>query len=482
MLENENSHAKSKDGATSEHHYRGPWGYIIRGMWRSPLGLMGVAITTVSISLMLVGLIIDQLGLVNNPYASIVTYTLLPAGMVIGLAMIPLAAYLRRRQWTKYGIAREHLSINLSDHKHRKFVIGFIALTVINVSILAVIGYEGYHFTDSPYFCGMICHKVMAPEYTAYQRSPHARVACVECHIGPGASWFVRAKLSGLRQVFAVLAGTFHKPVPAPVEHLRPARDTCEQCHWPEKFHGKRVKNFTHFSNIDQVKPQVNEIALHIGGRNPRTGLFEGIHWHVSHNVEVSYIAADEKRTRIAKVKVKRPDGTVEEFSKKGLEAPAGKEGSWRVMDCIDCHNRPTHVYDLPEERVDFGLLSKRINPEIPGIREDSLIAITRRYNSQEEAKVEMVSHLLKLQALRGQDQAKKYEGDIRLAGEYLLDVWLANVWPEMEIQWGTYRSHLGHQYADEGYGCFRCHDEEHETKDGKTIPQDCSQCHDEPA
>ncbi|MEW6220527.1 MAG: NapC/NirT family cytochrome c [Thermodesulfobacteriota bacterium] len=482
MAENENGPSRPLAPATEPHHYRGPWGHIIRGMWRTPLGLMGVAITTVSASLMLVGLVIDQLGLVDNPYAAIATYMILPAGMVLGLTIIPLAAYLRRRQWHKYGIAKDHLAINLSDHRHRKFLIGFIALTVINVSILAIIGYEGYHFTDSPYFCGVVCHQVMEPEYAAYQRSPHTRVACVECHIGPGADWFVRAKISGLRQVLAVMADSFSRPVPAPVAHLRPARDTCEQCHWPEKFHGKKVKIFTHFTNRNQVEPEVNEIALHIGGRNPRTDAFEGIHWHVSRNVEVSYLPADEKRSQIARVRVKRPDGSSQEYVKGDIRVPAGQEQGWRVMDCIDCHNRPTHVYQMPEERVDFGLLSKRINPEIPGIREDSLIAINRRYDTREEALAHMTEHLLKLQALRGEEQVRRYEPDIRQAGEYLLEAYLANVWPEMKVEWGTYKGHLGHQYADEGYGCFRCHDEEHSSSDGQSISQDCSLCHDEPA
>lgn len=478
----EKNNPQPSETPEKEHHDRNPWEHVIRGMWRSPLGLMGVTITTVSITLMLVGLVADILGLFDNPYASIFTYLVLPLGMIIGLVLIPIAGYLRRRQWHMHKISKEHLQINLSDHKHRRFVVCFIALTVINVSILAVIAYEGYHFTDSPFFCGVICHQVMEPEYTAYQRSPHAKVPCVDCHIGSGADWYVRAKISGLRQVAAVITDSYSHPIPAPVEELRPARDTCEECHWPDKFHGKKVKIFTHFSNEDQINPEVNEIALHIGGRNPKSNAFEGIHWHVSKDNEVKYLAADEKRTRIAKIRVKRPDGSHDEFVKGDVEAHEGEEQEWRVMDCIDCHNRPTHVYDMPEERVDFGLLSKRINPEIPGIREDSLTAVTTPYKSREAAQEKMIGHLLELQSKRDEKAAKQYEADIRKAGEYLLEIYLANVWPEMNVGWGTYMGHLGHQYEDEGYGCFRCHDEEHENKNGDTVSQDCSLCHDEPA
>jgi len=466
----------------AEKTYRGPWGYIIRGMWRTPLGMFGVTLTTISITLMIVGVLVEQLGIIHNPYVGIITYMILPGGMIAGLLIIPFAAYLRRRQYHKYGIVREHLQINFSDTRHRTFVIGFLVLTVVNICILVIVGYEGYHFTDSPYFCGKVCHQVMEPEYTAYQRSPHVKVACVECHIGSGADWFVRAKLSGLRQVLAVVADTYSRPIPAPVEHLRPARDTCEHCHWPQKFHGKKVKIFNHFTNDNQTDPEVTEISLHIGGRNPTTGVFEGIHWHVSDNNTVSYLAADKKRTQIARVRVTREDGTEEEFVKKDIEIPEGEEPEWRTMDCIDCHNRPTHVYDMPEDRVDFGLLSGRINNKIEGIREDSLNVLKKEYATRDEAKETMAEQLLSLQTLRNPEQARQDEEDIRKAAEYLVESYLNNVWPQMNVGWGTYQGHLGHQQFDySGFGCFRCHDEEHESANGNVISQDCSTCHDEP-
>ena len=468
---------------------RGPWSYIIRGMWRSPLGLMGVTLTTVSITLMVVGLVFDIFGLVENPYANIFTYMILPGAMLTGLLLIPVAGFLRRRQWHKFGIPREHLHINLSDHKHRKFLIVFIVLTVINVSVLGLIGYEGYHFTDSPYFCGVVCHQVMAPEYTVWQRSPHAGVACVECHIGPGAQWFVRAKISGLRQVAAVLTDSYSKPIPAPVDHLRPARDTCESCHWPDKFSGKRVKSMKHFTDDDQINPQVTDIALHIGGRNPVTGVFEGIHWHVSQDVKVEYFYTDQKRSNITKVRIQRPDGSRDEFDKSDAAEKGGETGEWRTMDCIDCHNRPTHIYDMPEDVVDFGLLSKKINGEIPGIRADSLTAIQGKYASRDEAKAKIGTTLMDLQFKRNGNAMQKYRGDIEKAGLYLVDGYLANCWPNMNVQWGTYQSHLGHRSPDYGgyslanqnFGCFRCHDDEHQDTSGKTIPQNCDLCHDEP-
>ncbi|MGW8286833.1 MAG: cytochrome c3 family protein [Desulfobulbales bacterium] len=480
MAENETNQTSAGD---SPKKYRGPWGHIIRGMWRTPLGMFGVVITTISITLMIIGMIVEGLGVVHNAYVGIITYMVLPGGMIMGLIIIPIAAFLRRRQYHKYGIVKEHLQINLSDHKHRTFIIGFIILTIVNITVLVLVGYEGYHFTDSPYFCGMVCHKVMAPEYTAYQRSPHVKVACVECHIGPGAEWFVQAKISGLRQVLAVIADSYSRPIPAPVEHLRPARDTCEQCHWPDKFHGKKVKIFTHFTNDDQVNPEVNNIALHIGGHNPQNGEFEGIHWHVSKDVQVRYQALDRKRTQIAKVQVTHADGSQEEFVKEDLEAPAdAAEGEWRTMDCIDCHNRPTHIYDWPEDVVDFGLVSKQLDPTIKGIREDSLIALQREYPSRAEAQERMPEHLIALQKLRDEKLAEKNIEVLRVAGAYLVKSYLNNVWPDMNVTWGTYPGHLGHRHFDDtGFGCWRCHDDEHVSESGNYIKQDCDLCHDEP-
>ncbi|MBC8208703.1 MAG: NapC/NirT family cytochrome c [Desulfobulbaceae bacterium] len=457
----------------------GAWRTLLSCTWKTPLGLMGISITTISITLLIIGTFAHMVGLIHNHYAAIFTFMVLPAGMLIGLLIIPLACFMRRKGWFGKTLTAEQLTINLSDSKHRKTIILFLVLTVINITLLGVVSYEGYHFTDSPYFCGVVCHEVMDPEYTAYQRSPHAKVSCVECHIGPGANWYVQAKLSGLRQVKAVFDGDFSRPIPAPVEHLRPARDTCEQCHWPEKFHGKKVKSYVSFSNRNQTEPYVQDIALHIGGRNPVTDSFEGIHWHVSNDIKVEYQPLDKKRTQIGKIKVTKSSGVTEEYTIDGAEESTQE---WRTMDCIDCHNRPTHVYDDLEERVDFGLLSKKINPEIDGIREDSITVLKKEYTTRNDASEQIVETLLALQAKRhGNDFVAENEESLIASGSFLLETYLNNVWPAMSVTWGTYREHLGHRYADEGFGCFRCHDEEHSTEFGKVISQDCAMCHDEP-
>lgn len=469
--------------ATADGKEMGAWQKLLGCTWKTPLGFLGVVLTTVSITLIVLGLIGHLSGLIANHYFAIFTFLFLPAMMMFGLFLIPLACYFRRKKWFKDSLLNaENLKIDLADRHHRKGIVLFLILSVINLTILVLVAYEGYHFTDSSYFCGVVCHEVMDPEYTAYQRSPHAKVACVSCHIGPGASWYVQAKLSGLRQVKAVIDGNFSRPIPAPVEHLRPARDTCETCHWPEKFHGKKIKEFISFSNNNQTEPSIQEVALRIGGRNPVTNDFEGIHWHVSRDIKIEYQALDKKRTQIGKVKVTRPGGITEEYTVNEEPAEGEAPQEWRTMDCIDCHNRPTHVYDDLEQVVDFGLSSKKLNPEIAGIREDSLAVLQIEYASRDEATEKIVGDLLERMAKRhGNDFVTKNEREIAGSGSYLLEAYLNNIWPAMKVTWGTYRQHLGHQNADEGYGCFRCHDDEHKTKFGKIIRQDCNMCHDEP-
>lgn len=450
--------------------------------WKTPLGLFGVGLTTICFTLLILGLFAHMTGLIENHYAAIVTFLVFPAGVIFGLIFIPVSVLVRRKRWFKNSLSRANLVIDFSRKIHRRAVILFLVLSVINLTVFALVVYEAYHFTESDFFCGAICHSVMAPEYTAYQRSPHAKVGCVQCHIGSGAEWYVKAKLSGLRQVKAVIEGSYSRPIPAPVEHLRPARDTCEACHWPEKFHGKKVKQFVSYSNDNQEEPVIDEIALHIGGRNPYTDTFEGIHWHVSKDVKVEYYSLNEKRTAIGKVRVSKPNGLTEEYDIAGSEEKAEEGAHWRTMDCIDCHNRPTHVYEDLTVKIDEGLFSKKIDPKIPGLREDAFTVMQMEYSSRQEAEEQLIEKLMSLQATRnGTDFVAENEKAIIASGNYLLAAYLGNVWPEMKVGWGTYKGHNSHKYEDEGYGCFRCHDESHETEFGKTISQDCSLCHDEP-
>ncbi|GAB4297782.1 MAG: NapC/NirT family cytochrome c [Myxococcota bacterium] len=452
---------------------------LFRALFSSKISLMGVAIAVVSGVLILIGSGLSILGFETTHYQNLVAFAFFPALLVFGLLLVPIGILYVRRKEAREAKEIKPLVIDFSQPAHRSGFIFFIIATLINSVILSLALYEGYHYTESNKFCGTLCHTVMEPEYTAYLRSPHARVSCTECHIGSGASWFVKSKLSGLRQVVAVMTGSYSTPIPSPVEDLRPARETCERCHWPEVFHGKQLKVFKRLASEDATpeNPTVTAVMLNIGGLHSKSGEYEGIHWHVSVDNKVEYLASDKKRMQIKKVRVTHKKGNevrVIEYEKEDLPSPP-PDAKWRTMDCVDCHNRPTHIYDVPEHAVDSAIIAGKIPFELPDIRRIGLSAIKGNYESREKAKKEIYASLVKHYSETQNELVKEKGEEIKKAADALFDIYSKNVFPKMKITFGSYPSHLGHK---EGIGCFRCHDEEHQSKEGESISQDCDQCH----
>jgi len=324
-------------------------------------------------------------------------------------------------------------------------------------------------FMDSTEFCGAVCHTVMQPEYTAYQRSPHARVQCVECHIGPGADWFVKSKLSGAWQVVAVALDLYPRPIATPLHDLRPARETCEQCHWPSKFVGDRliIKNLY---KDDEANTELKTVLLmKVGGLQGSRS--RGIHWHVDPKIKVRYLA-DPTRETIYDVELTTADGSQKLF--KGREQPV--EGAvWRTMDCIDCHNRPTHVYLQPPEAVDRVIEDGRIDRTLPYIKREAVKALQVRYESHEQARAGISAAIEAFYRDNYPEVSKSQADAIAAAGRAIGDAYATNVFPQMNVFWGTYPNHLGHV---DRKGCMRCHDNRHRTAERESIPKDCDICH----
>jgi len=356
-----------------------------------------------------------------------------------------------------------------------------------------VAAFKGVTYMESTEFCGQLCHSVMKPEYTAYKRSPHAHVACVDCHIGEGADWFVRSKLSGLRQVWATFTGNFSRPIPTPIHHLRPARETCQHCHWPAQLHGSRLRVHHSYKNDLKNSQVTSVVRLNVGGINRRTGRYEGIHWHVAPDVRIEYEAMDGKRKVIGKVtKTEKGKTTVYLPSKR-----TGQVAERRVMDCVDCHNRPTHIYDgSPEGAVDRSLSLGKLDPALPFLRRQA-VALLRKNVVPEQAAGRFSRELRKYYGEHYPEVARARKQSIDKAGLELGWIYRRNIYPELKIGWNTYPSHLGHRQTT--VGCFRCHDDEHvaqraqrrsparersgarNTSQGaskETIPQDCDLCH----
>jgi nitrate/TMAO reductase-like tetraheme cytochrome c subunit len=366
---------------------------------------------------------------------------------------------------------------NLNNDRVRRNFLVFLTLSAVNLVILVVATYKGVEVMDSTQFCGAACHSVMQPEYTTYQRSPHARVKCVECHIGTGANWFVKSKLSGSWQVVSVAFNLYPRPIPAPVHNLRPARETCEQCHWPNKFVGDRFKVNTHFSEDETNTETKTVLVVKVGGH--QAGRSQGIHWHVDPDHVVRY-RSDERRQTIYEVETEAKDGTRRRFVGPAAGSPeAAAATEWRTMDCVDCHNRPTHIYRDPARELDAALLDRRIDPALPFVRREGLKALQVDYPSHEAAREGIAKAVAAFYEQSYPRLAADRKDAVAAAGRALGDIWCWNVFPTMKIGWGTYQNHIGHPPDLSGdVGCFRCHDEQHKDVQGKTISQDCTTCH----
>lgn len=415
----------------------------------------------------------------DNPYMGILTYMIAPAFLLTGLALITFGVVWERRRRRRLapGEVPRHPRIDFNIPRHRNAFLVTSTVTIIFLLFTALGSYRTYHFTESVQFCGTTCHHLMKPEYTAYQNSPHARVACVQCHIGPGADWFVRAKLSGTYQVYATLANKYPRPIPTPVKNLRPAQQTCEQCHWPKKFFGNAERVNYHFMADETNSLWTIRLLMKIGGGDPEHGPVGGIHWHMNIGNKVEYIATDEARQTIPWVRVSDREGkvTIFESSDSPLAPEQVAAASPRTMDCIDCHNRPSHVYNAPDRAVNIALSTGRINPAIPFIKQQAVEALVKDYETTPAAMRGIEAQITAYYRDQQAEYVQQHADQLQQAISEVHKIYCQNFFPEMKVNWRKYPNNIGHTIFP---GCYRCHDGKHASADGKTISHDCNSCH----
>ena len=451
---------------------------FINSIARSKVSLMGAVLTTVTFPILLVAAVLDIMHIIENPYFGFIIYMVLGPLFMVSLILVFLGLFFfKGKEETgifTYDYLKELFSAPNRFARVRKLLFLVAGLTLLNLFILGLISYTGYHYTESIGFCGQLCHTVMAPEFTTYKNSPHSRVRCVECHIGQGAQWFVKSKISGVRQIFAVAFNTYSRPIQTPVHGLRPARETCEQCHRPELFHGDKLYIRDKFLADEKNTHLQTVLLLKVGSGGYRGSNANGIHWHVAPENKITYTHTDREREKISKVSLSKPDGTEVIFTNEA-EAATGSVGKVRIMDCIDCHNRPTHIYLSPDEALDQKLAHGDIPVALPYIKKFAMELITRTFASQEEAKNIIATEI---RARYRRDYPRLVNDNMPLLGQAITGIQAAyteNVFPEMKIEWNTYRNFLGHKNDS---GCFRCHDDGHNTKAGETISMNCDTCH----
>jgi hypothetical protein len=438
------------------------------------ISLIGTLMMVVSLLFILALLVMQAMGFQGGAYLGIVTFVVLPMMFLAGIFTVPVGLWLKKRRDAKAAAEGKpvgHLPvIDLNRESTRGVLLGFIALAVPVIALAAGLTFKAVHYMDSTEFCGMACHQVMEPEHTAFQRSPHVSVGCAGCHIGPGAQWFVKAKISGSWQLIAVALDLYPRPIPTPVHSLRPANGTCEQCHWPTKFIGERLKVRTHYAEDEANTEMKTALMVKVGGK--QAGQSQGIHWHVDPNHQVRY-RADPTREIMYEVELTDlAEGGTKKLFKGAEPAPEGTE--WRTMDCVDCHNRASHIYRSPEFEVDLALEEGRIDRSLPYIRREGLRIITEKeYASHAEARDGIAAAVKAFYVQNYPDLAGTPA--VEQAGKALGDAYAWNNFPHMKVKWNTYPNHIGHQ---ESPGCFRCHDNKHKTDDGAKIGKKCSTCH----
>ncbi len=360
--------------------------------------------------------------------------------------------------------------------RHREKLLFLLFAGAISIMLLVLGGYQLVEFTDTTAFCGRLCHDVMYPEYTVYEASPHSRVSCAQCHVGSGAGYLVKSKLSGVPQIVIALTGSYERPIPTPVRNLRPARETCEQCHRPERFAGDLVRTHTSYDTDEQNTMKVDTRVLRVGGGELASA--RDIHWHIA--AEVWYLPLDEARQDIVWVGVKDRDGGLTEYVTQNGAADLSLERieeEKRLMDCMDCHNRATHIFRSPEELIDTALTQGTIDSNLPFIKSKGLDALdpANASLSQANAKLEAIREFYR------NSYPQVYEekgGVINEAIAELREVARLTTFPEMNVNWETYINNASHQ---ESPGCFRCHGklkEKTEATEGKVIDADCNSCH----
>jgi hypothetical protein len=443
--------------------------HYFAAMTRNTTSLVGTALVAGSLTLILSLVAMQVFGLRGGAYLGIITFVLLPMVLAVGLVLIFVGIRRRRKADASEAEAEHFPVIDLNNDRTRKGLIGLLGVAAVSTVVLAVATFKGVEVMDSTPFCGTVCHTVMQPEYTAHQRSPHARVACADCHIGPGADWFVKSKISGSWQLIAVTFNLYPTPIETPVHDLRPARETCEQCHWPTKFAGDKLRVRVHYADDEKNTELHNVLLVKVGGEHGRTS--KGIHWHVDPGVTIRYLS-DMERETIYDVEMTSKDGTKKVFKAKE-EAP--KDAQWRAMDCVDCHNRPTHIYRLPANEIDAALDAGTIEKTLPYIKREGLRAVQVEYPSHEAARDGIAKDIAQFYSKNYPEVVKTQPEAIAQAGKALGDIYAWNVFPAMKVTWGTYPNHLGHK---ETAGCFRCHDKKHKTADGDKISKDCDTCH----
>lgn len=457
----------------------------------NPITMLGGFLALVAFGGLVFFLGIQALQVEPSPYIGMVVYVGLPVVLVIGLLLVPAGMLWEARRRSRAAQRGQGvppaLQIDFGNPRHLVGVMVFATLTVLILGVLGATGFGAVEFMESPTFCGTTCHTVMEPQYEPYKRSAHAEVNCTACHIGPGASWYVQSKLSGVKQLYAVLLDTYPRPIPAPIEHLRPARDTCEGCHWREKAYGMFLRVYRTYLPDESNTQHMRALAFRVGTGGAQLEEAGGVHWHTA--ARLWYRTVDRERQEIATVRMEK-DGGVEQWVNPDVEPGTALEPE-RLMDCIDCHNRAAHKIPAPDQLVDEALTAGLLDAQLPYVKREAL-RLLGQDGSQPTAE-ELVARwrsdgwfeqLAEFYEKNYPSIAESRADSIQKAIEQLKSISEQVAYPEMLTTWLTYADNRGYPGLEGvNRGCFRCHTTLIRVDDGERLPggvggSGCLACH----
>jgi len=447
-------------------------------LFRNYISLIGAAVALACLASILLLFLVDITGRRSSPYIGIFAWVIIPSILVCSIIAMGIGIVReRRRQSVSADGTMTYPSIDLNDPRRRKFFLIFLGVTFLFVSISAFGSYQAYEHTESVSFCGQTCHTVMKPEFVAFQNSPHASLSCVDCHVGEGARWYVKSKLNGVHQLYAVTFNTYDRPIKTPVANMRPANDTCAHCHWTQKYLGTKLKAFDRYAYDQNNTRRQIRMLINVGGGDPATGPVSGIHWHMNLANEITFISSDAQRQTIPWVQSKDSSGKVTVYA--AGNSPLTQEqiasAAKRRMDCIDCHNRPAHIYNPPDVALDSAFAANRLDVTLPYLKRQAVEALSKPYTTNDEAVKTIASTLGDFYRTNYAQVYSEKRASVDGAIAEVQRIYQRNFFPEMKTDWQAHPNNIGHVRSS---GCFRCHDGEHKSADGKVIRDDCSICH----
>ncbi|HSV63963.1 MAG TPA: NapC/NirT family cytochrome c [Chthoniobacterales bacterium] len=434
--------------------------------WISWIGLL-IAASAVFAFLFLFA--IDLFATHSSAYVGILAYLVAPLFFLFGFVLAIIGAFLARRRESRALQRHEPLkiSIDLSRRRDRRLLVIFAASATAFLFVTALGSYETYHYTESVEFCGQRCHVPMKPEFVTSQHGIHANVECVDCHVGPGAAAFFRTKLNGVKQLYHAIRDDYPRPIYVSEANPRPPQAICEQCHWPQRYVGNIVRSYEHYLSDEHNTPFAVRLLLNVGGGDLSNGPPGGIHWHMNIANKIEYIATDKNLETISWVRMTNPQGVVTEYRTPEFTDDPAKH-QVRRMDCMDCHSRPAHRIQTPNDAVDHALTTGRLDRKTPWVKSKVVAALVKDYKTTPDAENGITASLRE-----AYPDAAVADPIIRVATE----IYHSNFFPEVKTDWRSHPDFVGHKNWN---GCFRCHDGKHTTADGKASikASDCRSCH----